>query len=312
MKHLRSMMLFCCGVVAVSEPLFGQCDKTFSPGKYCGYHGSTCTTSSDCAAGVSCVYIDDWDNDAAWDPTGRPGSTQAACIPAGKEAWLYYAGTHEVGRVIVSSDATNGNGEIYIANGSTLKINGTGSSSTSTIDGEIEMLAPGTRLIFSADHTFSGTGEIVGNTHYVVIDNSSATVRTLTIGSGVTFGGALEAKVAIANNGTVLAENGTVKLTGGGSGSGVWEAKGATGQLQVLGAVTGSGTWKLIDNAGAKIVIDALCNCLTGNVEMSTGTLDVNQSFETEGQLSLGGKDSLIDVASGKTARFSTLTSCSY
>lgn len=317
MKTLRNTMFICIGLGMVSESARGQCDKTWNPPKRCDVSPYTtgCPNGNECDPGVACIYTGLWSEATHWGGS-TPASNETACIPAGKEVWVDYYQNKSVGRVIVYSDATNGDGEIYIPFATSLTLNGTGSSSTSTIDGEIEMGTYGTtgKIILTANHTFSGSGKLVavGSLGLGTIEGNDSTVRELTLSSGFTLQGRMEAKVKIINNGTVSAETGTLKLSKGGSGSGVWQAKTSTGKLQVLDSVTGSGTWRLNDNAGAQIVIDATCNCLEGNVEIYNGTLDVNQSFETTGNLSLTGLDTLIDVASGKTARFSTLTSCSY
>ena len=85
----------------------------------------------------------------------------------------------------------------------------------------------------------------------------------------------------------------------------MWAAEISTGRLLVTKEVTGSGDWELTDNPGAKIEIDYHSNCLTGDVTITQGILDVDAVFQTNGQLFLSGKDTLIDVASEKTAKFS-------
>lgn len=179
----------------------------------------------------------------------------------------------------------------------------------STINGEVEIYAGSSTnygaLVLAGNVTITGTGVIEGYDDEARIENSDSTVRTLTIPSGFTIEGALESKAKIVNNGSVIAEDGTLKLTAGGEGSGVWSAHGSTGVLQVAEEVTGSGTWQLTDDAGAKIVIDAESICLGGDVIVNKGTLDINEAFKTTGDLSLSSVDALIDVAANKTAKFS-------
>ena len=89
--------------------------------------------------------------------------------------------------------------------------------------------------------------------------------------------------------------------------------------LQIEGSVSGSGTWKI--ESDAKIVINAACSDLTGDVNLSDGTFEVNADFYTTGDVNLsGGKLQLnqdfdtdgtlvmtggtITLASGKFAQF--------
>lgn len=127
---------------------------------------------------------------------------------------------------------------------------------------------------------------------------------TLTVSSGGTIKGAGELHFALTNNGTVAARNGTLDLKLGGSGTGKWTAETSTGRLLVSSEVTGSGLWELVDHAGAKIEIDAPTECLTGNVNVLVGMLDIDAKFHTTGQLWMHGQDSLIDVAATKSAKF--------
>ena len=87
-------------------------------------------------------------------------------------------------------------------------------------------------------------------------------------------------------------------------------APGSVVTWELADEVIGSGTWKLENNGDAQIVIDATCPCLTGNVQIYAGKLDVNQTFRTSGQLSLAGRYTEINVAGGKTARFSAPNDC--
>ncbi len=128
---------------------------------------------------------------------------------------------------------------------------------------------------------------------------------TLTVSSGGLIQGAGELHFSPSNNGTIAARDGTLDLKLGGSGSGKWTAETSTGRLLASAEVTGSGLWELDDNAGAKIEVDAASECLTGSVHVTLGTLDVDAKFHTTGQLSMGGPDSLIDVAATKWAKFS-------
>ena len=133
---------------------------------------------------------------------------------------------------------------------------------------------------------------------------------TFTVSSGGLVKGAGESLLKIINNGKVAARDGTLNLKEGGDGTGIWAGETATGRLLMSKQVTGSGTWQLIDNPAAKIEIDVASVCLTGNVTINKGTLDVDANFQTEGQLTFGGTDALIDVAATKSAKFSLPNAC--
>ena len=90
-----------------------------------------------------------------------------------------------------------------VTNNGTLSLNGTGD---------------GTYLLLSADTTLAGSGTtVLGNDANNRIDSNSGTVRTLTIGSDQTVegGGSLGGvynTLKVVNQGTVLAEHGTMQL----------------------------------------------------------------------------------------------------
>lgn len=140
----------------------------------------------------------------------------------------------------------------------------------------------------------------------------SSYTPTVTVASGGILKGAGESHLKLINNGLVTARGGTLEIKAGGDGSstGIWTAETSTGHLHVTSEILGSAKWKLTDNAAAKIEIDHACNCLDGLVEISLGTLDVDANFHTQGDLSIGGKDSLIDVAGGTHAKFDIMHGC--
>jgi hypothetical protein len=87
------------------------------------------------------------------------------------------------------------------------------------------------------------------------------------------------------------------------SGSGYWAIGtkgGSNGLLIVDTEVEGSGTW-LLGVAGT-IEINQECSDLTGDVEISSGTLDINEYFCTSGNIEMTGGQ--ITVAAGKEASF--------
>jgi len=118
--------------------------------------------------------------------------------------------------------------------------------------------------------------------------------------------GVLQVEAQLINNGTVKATSGTVILTNPNpnfpiSGSGVWEATGPGGLLQVSSKVIGSGTWKVSDPE-AEIRINNP-TCVTGALSMSAGQFSVNEKFITTGNLGMTG--GTVFVNRNKTAQFS-------
>jgi len=120
--------------------------------------------------------------------------------------------------------------------------------------------------------------------------------------------GVLQVDAQLTNNGTVKATSGTVILANPNpnpnlpiSGSGVWEATGPEGLLQVSSKVTGPGTWR-VNDPEAEIRIDNQ-TCVTGALSMSAGTFSANQKFITTGNLGMTGGTIFVGVNS--TARFS-------
>ncbi len=136
---------------------------------------------------------------------------------------------------------------------------------------------------------------------------------TLTLqGSSLELRGRWETCLPLINNASVIADecqNNLIVSADGNTGSGFWIAEvdstpyvyGPT-VLQIEGSVSGSGTWKIESNA--KIVINAACTALTGDVNLShsSAMLDVNQNFSTSGNLEMTG--GTITVSTGKLAAF--------
>ena len=134
----------------------------------------------------------------------------------------------------------------------------------------------------------------------------------LTLNSGGTLSGAGEiyltpgSSYTLTNNGKVVARNGTLVLKEAGQGSGIWAAETATGVLRAEKEIKGNGKWELKNHAGARIEINAQSRCLSGNVDITRGTLHALQSFRASGQLLFVGNDAVIKVEGGRSAEFST------
>jgi len=251
-----------------------------------------------------------WQDPTKWSQGYIPDDSQVACITSGATVQVWYAasGQCRAGAIYIDSTST-----VRVRIGDNLTLCAGSSCVASQIDGNLEIYKNG-EVILGQSMTMNGSGTIMfgySGTGTALIEAGSRN-PTLTMGAGLTLQGHGDIDVIVTNNGTVLADSGMLKLVQGGDGSGIWTAEGGAGHLLIQAEVKGAGTWRLDDHAGAKIEIDAACECLTGNVQVTLGTLDADANFRTTGQLTMGGSDSLIDVASTKSAKFSlgSLPSC--
>ena len=222
-------------------------------------------------------------------------------------------------------DAFQVAGELHLQQGSTLIID---SNSTIT-DGTVTVSYDATLLI-------DGNATITGDGGDIVLMNGTGAIDhhrdggTLTIeGScggdppdrdcSLTVHGYGKIKVGLVNNAFVVADAcgllpaaGTLTLDDHAkSGSGFWMAE-CDASLVVNVEVTGSGTWEIPAGAGNVGIIRILeeCTDLTGDVNLLAGTLDVDESFSTTGDLTWRSATepptdvTTIDVAGGKSASF--------
>lgn len=306
----------CVGQSAVAQP---SCEKTFQP--LSGDEG-------------------DWEDDDNWDPSGRPTSTDVACIPEGKTALINPEDTAVAEAIWVkSSGATLGRIEMAGDNlqPTSLKLFG-----DSRVDGTL-MLLSAPKLIIDGQVTIDGTGQILlvpeASTEYPTIEGSG-TFPELTLegkyaGSWtpddwddrtdtlVLYGGGL-IDVALVNQAHVstweeetlngsYGVDATLTINQTSEGDGFWIAELDTGgdrtdvgTLDIKDTVTGSGTWVVATDDTAEIRINAALSSITGDVLVYDGTFLVRENFETTGDLTLEdqGKPAVV-VRQGKTAEFS-------
>ncbi len=173
-------------------------------------------------------------------------------------------------------------------NGYTLTLGGNGGG-TSTIHGTLVLSGPNSHLrIKSNDHTMTGSGYLVGEHNWAVIDDHPAFPGDLIIASGFTVAGAMQIDLDLVNNGRVLADDGTTD----------------TGSRNTLllssGTITGSGVWEVDKSIGAYTAFLEFgsgvtsATGLTGDFVVSDGTLYIDDVVSTSGGLCFtGGK---IDV----------------
>lgn len=151
------------------------------------------------------------------------------------------------------------------------------------------------------------------------------------VSTSMLLSGILDVNMDLINNGIVYADLSLTHPTGPPTGlalngnkirgSGIWRALQPGGDPQELGGgglspcgllqvnrqVTGSGIWRLVNGQCARIQINARCTRLTGSVEITNGTLEVNADFETTGNIDISSNLFLlpkIEIAPGTRARF--------
>ncbi len=125
-----------------------------------------------------------------------------------------------------------------------------------------------------------------------------------TQGTSLVVNGRWQIDVALENNAYVVADGteSTMPLIlrdRAKSGSGSWIVE-PDCVLQVDTTVTGSGTWEI--PYSGKIVINSDCTSLSGDVTITGGTLELNDDFDTTGDLEMSA--GTINVAEGKEAEF--------
>jgi hypothetical protein len=188
----------------------------------------------------------------------------------------------------VSKECVNvtSTGTIIITPTGTLCLGG-GGKSTSTIDGEIRL--SGT-LKITADHTLVGSGSVDGQANSAAIE--------------VTGGKTLTSTTTIEGNLQITEPSGGAASTTFVNGSGgVVRANNASGTLEINVDSLGvsAGDWECSASSGSlKLNYGISAGTHSGDVTVSDGTLDVDESFTTTGDLTLS-EGAAIDVAAGET-----------
>lgn len=258
-----------------------------------------------------------WDSAGNWSCGDIPGSDDTAIIASGKTCTVASGGSDQA---CISFDV---GGTLVIETGRTLTI-----SANSVVDGIVNMQGS---LSLSSSLTISGDGTIIlqqktGTGAYTSQITGAGTLTLSDDGGGdeLTVVGTGEIDNVLVNNAVVRARthaggsdfDGQLELNGDMSGSGRFEADDGEA-LEVIGEATGAATWTRLDgDRDNRIVIQAAC-CVTGDVLIIAGTLDVEADFCTTGDLELGDTDNdddgaSVEVAAGRTAIFGVaITSCS-
>lgn len=263
------------------------------------------TASAQVQVSYFCVEEGDWGVEENWDcvsnclgcdfgapgcpcpPSNLPSFDSVAIIPSGSECNVTETGYMEAGEVIVES-------------GATLAIHSTGQLSlltsdprTSTINGTLNIY--GVLLVGFDDHTFTGSGKIVGKPGGQILLHEGPTF-SITMTNNTTIEGNLF--IGTAGEHTIF-QNGSTGV--------VHANELGTIHINVETVEDQNGSlWKVSGHTGAILRFeptDTVAPALFGDFEVFQGTLDVDNTFTTEGRLThKGGK---IDVAAGETATFS-------
>ena len=179
-----------------------------------------------------------------------------------------------VGGAHLSNSANSGN--LTLNDGSTVYTSGTISNS-----GTIALNGAGnqTALLLNADTVFAGGGNTVLGNGSNYIDTNSGAARTLTIGSGYTVegGGSLGGlnpgnALSIINQGTILAEHGTLQISANVDSSGVL-AVAADGVMQQNGGTVAAQTVNVAAEGAYALASGQLeANAFNGNFTQTGGT----------------------------------------
>jgi hypothetical protein len=251
----------------------------------------------------------DWDTDGNWDG-GTPTSSDNACIDTGVTATVASEDTDAICENLwIKSTA-----KIVVESPRTLSIVGTG---TSELDDDIELQRGATLDLVNCPTIEGDGGKITGlstgsGDPAVILADNDAILTGVggTEGTSLVVEGYLDIQGRIDNNAFVVANDpqGALTLSDQNKlGSGMWIARnGATLSVGVL--VSGSAGWEMIHDEDSKIHFHtANSTGLTGDFEITNGTLDIDVNVTTTGSLLFYSDEAShprIEVASGKVAIF--------
>ncbi|MFO1358248.1 hypothetical protein [Plasticicumulans sp.] len=180
-------------------------------------------------------------------------------------------------------------GTLSVANGNIASVSG-----TITNDGTFKLVSTNslTRLMLAGDTTLDGTGETVLGRDYNYIGSSSAG-KTLTIGADQTLrgGGYIGSysygSVNVVNQGTVVADNGTLHAYGttfDNTDGSVEVANGAIFSLDAGtfsgGKIVGTGTGAIGGGVFKDLNIDGTLSVANGNIASMSGTITNDGTFK--------------------------------
>lgn len=180
----------------------------------------------------------------------------------------------------------NSNGLLHVDDAGTVVLSGGGTSQT--IDGSLTLDVSGSTLSITNSCTIEGDGSITGSSDSAAIE-IAGTDKTLT--SEVTIAGALRIVGAQGSSGTTFINSGSVRANTAGTLEVFPDA------LDAGSAVSGS--WYVETNANAELWVRTASVQLSGSINLSTGTLDIDQNITTSDQFNFTGGS--IEVAAQKS-----------
>lgn len=230
---------------------------------------------------VGSQNFDDANN---WYTDGCSSPSTPGAVPTGNDRAVICSG--QICNVTASAgvDTVEVCGTLNIQAGYTLAMDN-GSTSNSVVDGTINLLGSGSTLSFtSANHSVSGDGAIDGRHDSAVIAIASG----YTLTSEITIQGNCQI-VPVSGSSTIFINDGIVHANNAGT-------------LEVAPDSIGdsSGAWCVSTSASAVLKISTGSAAKhDGDICVSNGTLDINNTFTTAGSLCFAG--GTIDVANGVT-----------
>lgn len=237
-----------------------------------------------------------WHNDANWSCGHAPGSGDTAVLDDSDDWCIIDDGGSNAS---CTSFSIVSGAILDLENGRSLTITG-----NCVVDGALNLqgaLTLGASLTLSGDGTIylqqktttpTWTSEITGAYTLTLSDDEGGNTLTL-IGTG-------EIDSDIVNNAVVKAGDecptgqshtcfygGQLEINGDPSGSGTYESDDGE-RMEVYGTATGAATWQTTTSSSVnKITFNAEA-CLSGDVKILDGELEINADFCTTGDLELG------------------------
>lgn len=259
------------------------------------------------------VTSGDWNLSSNWDPPGIPGENDKAIIPNGKTCKITIT-SQEVKTIDVQTGGTLG------IEGGTLTIGIGNDPLTSTINGSLYLKKPSSatpKLRVRNQMTFTGSGKITARQtdgHGLGEIQSMGPGSEFIVGGDLTVMGTIKILVSTTNNGTIKVDHADDELAFGNAVAlSQYTIDGpSTGKLLVSAGLmrlnyvnlTGAVKWNI--TGGELWVTDLISisdpNDFTTKVDITGGTLDLDDDFQTNGGIKFGG--GRIELAQGKSAAF--------
>lgn len=232
-----------------------------------------------------------WSEPTNWSDDTLPVAGEEAIIPEDTVATVDTSDDTAIAGYLTIQQDTGTGGIVEIAAGKKLTLDGDDTARTSTIAAGAFLYLRGNDSFLEIkddNHTFSGSGRIVGQHNNAEVNRAST--ETLTVDTNMTMSGAMQMKLSVVNNGKIIAD----------------DSRTSQDTLELFsGTFTGSGEYRAVQSFGTsdatmKFASGITATGLTGDFTLSVNSvMDVDEDVCTTGDLTFdGGK---IEVAPTKT-----------